>query len=185
MVVTLKLTAPWAVRCLIATERFLQSKRKWPRLAPVWARALGAGLFGLALSATTTADVPAVFIVTKPDPRVTRLEKFFKNYRCPTPYHTAEYLRAADGYGLDYRILPAISIRETLCGVAERQQHNRWGYHPGHQTFPSIEVGIDFLAQRLTQHPFYKGKTLQNILFTYNPRPAYPDEVTRIMRQIE
>lgn len=113
------------------------------------------------------------------------LEKFFRYYHCATPYHSFEYLRAADGYGLDYRLLPAVSIRETLCGATSKQENNLWGYHPGQQSFTSIAEGIEVIAKRLAQHPLYRGKTLQDKLFTYNPRPAYPKEVERIMSQIE
>ena len=85
---------------------------------------------------------------------------------------------------MDYRLLPALSIRETHCGLAERH-NNYWGYHPGRQSFPSIQAGIDFVAQQLAENPPYRGKSLQEKLFTYNPLPAYPEEVKRIMRQIE
>jgi hypothetical protein len=143
----------------------------------------------LASTAPTTADLPrtpvriVLVLPSKPDPRIARLEKFFRNYHCPAPNLASEYLKAADGYGLDYRLLPAVSIRETQCGITEQHEHNQWGYH--HQSFPSIEAGIDFIARRLTQHPFYQGKTLRDKLFTYNPLPAYPEEIKRIMRQIE
>jgi hypothetical protein len=162
------------------------------RLAALGARAVGATVV-LPFIATTVADIPAVrtrpipAIVWKAesglDPRIARLEKFFKIYHCPSPHHSVEYLRAADGYGLDYRLLPAVSIRETLCGVSEKQQNNHWGYH--RESFTSIEEGIDFLARRLTRHPLYRGKAVRDILFTYNPLPAYPEEVRRIMQQIE
>ncbi len=130
---------------------------------------------------------PAVTIriaVAAPDPRIARLERFFHVYHCPAPYHVSDYLRAADDYQLDYRLLPAISIRETLCGV-EETQNNLWGFRNGQVGFPSVEDGIEFLAHRLAEHVYYKGKTLQQKLFTYNPLPAYPGEVTRIMSQIE
>jgi hypothetical protein len=120
---------------------------------------------------------------SKLDPRIDRLERFFRVYHCPLPHHTSEYLRAADDYGLDYRLLPAVSIRETLCGKATRRENNHWGFHQ--ESFPSIEVGIDFLARRLSQHRLYKGKTIHDKLFAYNPLPAYPEEVKRIMLQIE
>jgi hypothetical protein len=81
--------------------------------------------------------------------------------------------------------LPAVSIRETSCGKGAQQPNNFWGYHPGQQSFPSIAEGIEFVAQRLAEHPAYKGKTLDGKLFTYNPRAAYPGEVKRIMMQIE
>jgi hypothetical protein len=118
------------------------------------------------------------------DPRIARLERFFGIYHCPTPYLVSEYLRAADDYQLDYRLLPAISIRETQCG-ATTTENNRWGFRNGEYNFPSLEAGIEFMAQRLAEHVYYKGKSLQQKLFTYNPLPAYPDEVTRIMQRIE
>ena len=189
MIVTVRLTSPWIVRCLTAAAEYTQSQRKWPKHAAVWARGLGAAIAGLAVSATITTDIPAARIrlvpalPSKPDPRIARLEKFFQSYHCPAPNHTSEYIQAADDYGLDYRLLPAVSIRETLCGRTEQHEHNPWGYH--HQSFPSFAEGIEFLAQRLTQHPMYQGKTPDDMLFTYNPLPAYPGEVKRIMRQIE
>jgi hypothetical protein len=147
----------------------------------------------LALCASSTADMlPAQpkqgsahsSISFGPDPRIDRLERFFHFYHCPTPFHVPEYLQAADDYQLDYRLLPAISVRETRCGLAEAD-NNRWGFQNGHASFSSVEDGIQFMSHRLAEHAYYKGKTLQEKLFTYNPLPAYPGEVTRIMSQIE
>jgi hypothetical protein len=182
VVIKLKITPAWTVRVLSKAELLLHSHAN-----AFWPRVLAGAIAGLTFCATTIADVPSDRMkpFPQPDHRIARLEKFFKTYHCPMPYHTSDYLRAADGYGLDYRLLPALSIRETLCGKAERQQHNAWGYHPGHQTFPSVEIGIDFVAQRLAEHQLYKGKTLDDKLFTYNPRSAYPGEIRRIMGQIE
>lgn len=141
---------------------------------------------GLAVTIASTADQPApIGVIFPPDPRVERLQRFFEHYNCPAPYHVAEYLRASDGYRLDYRLLPAISVRESLCGVSEQMANNFWGYHPDRQSFPSIEAGIDFVARQLAESPYYKGKTLAQKLFAYNPRAAYPGEIQRIMRQIE
>ena len=149
-----------------------------------WTRMLAAAAMGMAMSASTVTDLPAQ-PTPQPDPRIGRLEKFFEIYRCPAPHYTPQYLRAADRYGLDYRLLPAVSIRETSCGKNASQRNNPWGYHPGRQDFPSIEAGLEVLAQRLAENSLYKGKTLPDKLFTYNPVPTYPDEVTWIMRQIE
>lgn len=141
---------------------------------------------GLALAIASTADQPPpIGVIFPPDPRVERLERFFHHYNCPTPYHVAEYLRASDGYRLDYRLLPAISIRESLCGAFEQMENNHWGYHPDHQSFPTVDAGIDYVARQLAEGIYYHGKSLQEKLFVYNPRPAYPIEVQRIMRQIE
>jgi len=140
---------------------------------------------------TTTIGVETLKIVSAanrtspfPDIRAERLSGFFKAYHCPTPHYVQDYLQAADRYGLDYRLLPAISVRETTCGLAEAN-NNRWGYHPGRQSFPSVRAGIEFLARQLAMKPPYRGKSLDKKLWTYNPRPTYPEEVRRIMRQIE
>ena len=153
-----------------------------PRFAPLAAVAC------LALCPSSTADMPPALAIRvaipEPDPRIARLERFFHKYHCPTPLHVSDYLHAADGNQLDYRLLPAISIRETRCGV-EQAENNWWGFHNGDFGFSSVEEGIKFMANRLAAHPYYKGKTLLEKLFTYNPLPAYPGEVTRIMSQIE
>jgi hypothetical protein len=134
-------------------------------------------------AATSTLNLAEPLSVTT-DPRAGRLAAFFEAYHCPKPHYVQDYLRAADTYGLDYRLLPAISVRETTCGQAETR-NNRWGYHPGRQRFDSIAEGIDFVARQLSENRPYAGKTLREKLFVYNPRRAYPTEVEKIMRQIE
>jgi hypothetical protein len=147
---------------------------------------------GVLLFALTTADAtvdvrPALArALEKPaaDPRIARLKTFFALYRCPAPNYIADYLRVADLNDLDYRLLPALSIRETQCGV--HGKGNNWlGFHPDDVTFPTPLAGIEFVAHRLAAHPYYKGKNLQQKLFMYNPYPSYPGEVQWLMRQVE
>jgi hypothetical protein len=151
---------------------------------------------GVLLFASATADAtvdrrPSIApILAKPvidlgtDARIGRLEKFFALYNCPAPLYVADYLRVADRNNLDYRLLPAISIRETQCGI--HGKGNNWlGFHPDDVSFATPLAGIEFVGHRVAEHPYYKGKNLQQKLFTYNPFPAYPGEVQRLMRQIE
>lgn len=144
---------------------------------------------GLAVSANNSADLAAVLVndplaIRTGDPRYVRLEEFFERYRCPGPQNVEAYLRAADYYELDYRLLPALSVRETTCGLLETQ-NNRWGYRAGRKRFPSVVAGIYYVARQLAEGPAYRGKTLAGKLHAYNPRPGYPSEVERIIRQIE
>jgi hypothetical protein len=160
--------------------------RAWLGLAAALRRGaltLGAAA-SLALCANSSATLAPPVRRPPPDPRAARLAQFFRRYQCPAPQHINEYLLAADGYGLDYRLLPALSIRETRCGW-EQTRNNRWGYHPGGQGFPSVAAGIDFVARQLAESPTYRGKSLRDKLFTYNPRLAYPGEVQRIMGEVE
>jgi hypothetical protein len=128
---------------------------------------------------------PIPQLIAKPDLRAAHLARFFTAYHCPAPFHIEEYLRAADDYGLDYRLLPAVSIRESLCGVNPSDENNFWGYHPGRQSFSSVAEGIDYVSSRLAEGFYYKGKTLVEKLYAYNPLPKYPGEVRSIMLQIE
>lgn len=156
-----------------------------------------APLAGLLLFASSTADAnvegvsraflgasEAVPYIPSLDARFERLESFFRKYSCPEPQYVEEYLHIADNYGLDYRLLPAISIRETQCGVHEKG-NNRLGFHPSTVGFSTVLGGIQFIGQRLGEHPYYKNKSLDAKLFKYNPLTAYPREVKWIMRQIE
>ena len=120
----------------------------------------------------------------KQDPRGERLEAFFKTYDCPAPLHVDDYLRAADSHSIDYRLLPAISLVESTCGAFEKM-NNRWGWDSAQTGFPSVSAGIDFISSQLAENPRYKGKTLPEKLFTYNPYPQYVRQVQRLMREIE
>lgn len=194
MIVILRVPPSRAARWLAGARDFIRQERSKGISYYSFTRSIGLAAVGFAVCASTVADIPvaahpgypvlAPVLRTRTDPRSARLARFFQAYNCPQPLHVEEYLSAADHYGLDYRLLPAISIRETTCGLTQ-WQNNRWGYHPGRQTFPSVAVGIDYVARQLAENPFYMGKTLTDKLFTYNPLPAYPREVQQIMRQID
>lgn len=163
----------------------------------VIARKFGTAAVGLTMCAVTAADGTVVVAVprapTPPpqpmpvfhaDPRIARLEAFFDSYACPSPRHIAEYLRVADTYGIDYRILPALSVRESTCGHYQ-QMNNRWGWDNARSGFGSIPAGIEYVGRQLAQAPQYKGKSLDQMLWTYNPLPPYPGEVKKLMQKIE
>ena len=139
-------------------------------------------LLGLTVCAAVASD--STLPPTAPDVRGQRLEAFFRAYDCPGPFHVQEYLRAADSHALDYRILPAISLVESTCG-AFQLMNNRWGWDSTQSGFESVPAGIDYITAQLAENPKYKGKTVKEKLFTYNPYPAYVRQVERLMRQIE
>jgi hypothetical protein len=132
----------------------------------------------------TVASVAGGEKLPKPDPRIDRLEMFFQSYGCPAPRYSADYVRAADAHHLDYRILPAISIVETTCGI-NADVNNWWGWNSGKHEFPTIAAGIEFVTSQLAHGYYYKNKQIAGKLFTYNPFSWYPPKVQRLMRQIE
>lgn len=119
-----------------------------------------------------------------PDPRIFHLRSFFAKYDCPQPYHEEDYIRAADRYDLDYRLLPAISLRESTCGRYFRL-NNHWGWNSSNTGFDSIEEGINFVTAQLATQTPYRDQPIEQKLRYYNPRPAYTLEVLRFMNRIE
>ena len=149
-------------------------------IRPRYVRLGRAVVLGMAACAAVASDntLPVV------DMRGARLEAFFKAYDCPSPLHVDEYLKAADSHDVDYRLLPAISLVESTCGAFERR-NNRWGWDSVQSGFPSVPAGIEYITEQLAENPHYKGKSIREKLFTYNPYPPYVRQVERLMHQIE
>jgi len=142
---------------------------------------LGAAVLGFALHPTSAADtLPG----SQADDRIARLENFFRAYHCPAPLLAAEYLAAADAYEVDYRLLPAVSVRESTCGRYARR-NNRWGWDSAQTGFRTLAHGIQFITHQLAFGQYYRGKTLEEKLRMYNPNPTYPAEIKKLMREIQ
>lgn len=100
------------------------------------------------------------------------------------PYYIANLLRntrlepyahlmveTSDQYGLDYRLIPAIAMKESGGGnkVAE-YTHNAWGWENGRTVFPSWEVAIATVAKTLKTKYVDKGLTTpEEIMPVYAP----------------
>lgn len=158
---------------------------------------LGMMLFGFATVAAApppTEEEAAGLKMPPPeviDPRYQSLEQFFQKFKCPQPANVKEYIEAADKYALDYRLLPAISIQESTCGIhvphwcpKGRLSNNLWGFRE--QCYDNVPAAIDsVMSQIKTTRPF-AGNTIKKILWYYNGivNPAYPGQVESLMRQI-
>jgi len=149
-------------------------------LPPRYGRLARAFALGVAACAAIASDNT----LPVPDPRTERLEAFFKAYDCPAPLHVEAYLRAADSHAIDYRLLPAISLVESTCGAFEKM-NNRWGWDSAQSGFRSVPDGIEYISAQLAENPRYKGKSVPEKLYTYNPYPQYVRQVQRLMREIE
>ena len=134
--------------------------------------------------AASVSSLPADTLAGHGDVRAAKLEFFFEVHGCPQPFHIDDYLRAADTNGIDYRILPALSVRESTCGLHARM-NNRWGWDSARSGFESVTHGIQFVAHQLSAGRYYRGKSLDEKLHMYNPNPQYVEEVKRLMFEID
>ena len=119
----------------------------------------------------------------KSDPRLTRLQQFFAAQARPLRNLAKDFLAAADQYGLDWRLLPSISIVESGGGKNYRN-NNIFGWDSGRQKFPSIRASIHTIAAKLATSRMYRHKDVDHILRTYNSRPAYAARVKAVMQTI-
>ncbi len=117
------------------------------------------------------------------DPRTQHLVEFFSSFDCPRPFHVSQYITAADAYGVDYRLLPVISVLESTCGKYQRH-NNHWGWNSSRTQFPSVDVGIHFVTKQLAEGPF-EDKALAHKLFAYNPYSAYVKKALRMIHRVE
>ncbi len=147
--------------------------RRAMRLLVVLALAVGA-------SANTVADSSFTIVDKRPE----RLEAFFQSFGCPAPHHVKEYLGTADSFDIDYRLLPAISVLESTCGVHQRL-NNRWGWDSARKGFASFRAGLEYIAHQLTEGRYFKGKTLEEKVHMYNPKPEYSLLIKKLMRKID
>lgn len=118
------------------------------------------------------------------DPRIEKLEVFFRRYKCPQPYYIEQYLEIADKYDLPYSLLPTLSLKESTCGKQVFRKNNHWGF--GYMSFDSVDAGIEYVGDKLTNGKYYRGKGLEDKLRTYNSvSKGYVGDAISLMQDIE
>jgi hypothetical protein len=120
------------------------------------------------------------------------INMYFKDRSMPLEGTGMTFVLVAEKYGLDWRLLPAIGIRESSGGKAACGNNPfGWGSCKLHN-FSSYEQAIESLGKNLgggnpKTARYYAGKTTMEKLYYYNGTvvPEYPDEVASIMKKIE
>lgn len=146
--------------------------------------AVGGGLLTALLFAPTIVPEQRVpDSAYRNDPRRACLEKFFGDRDCPARHLAEDFLTASDRHDLDWRLLPSIAFVESTGGKNFRN-NNIMGWGSSRETFSSVSAGIHHVAERLQNSSYYRNKELRSLLRTYNPYPAYPGSVIRVMELI-
>jgi hypothetical protein len=136
-------------------------------------------------------DIPGLQ-VEEIDPRYQQLNIWFDKYKCPEPRYVQEYIEAADKNGIDYRLLPAISLQESTCGQHVPHwcpkgtlSNNWWGFRA--QCYKSVADGIDSVLNQMANTAPFAGNTVKKMLWYYNGtvNPTYPGSVMIKMKEIE
>ena len=124
--------------------------------------------------------------------RAEAIDVYFKERSMPLQGTGMAFVLVAEKYGLDWRLLPAIGVRESSGGKAACGYNPfGWGSCKLHN-FNSFEQAIEALGKNLgganqKTARYYAGKSTMEKLYYYNGTvvPTYPDEVVAIMKKIE
>lgn len=148
----------------------------------------------------TAAKTPSVlnketdFLAKTVELRGQAIDAYFRAYDMPLAGTGKLFAESAEKYGLDWRLLPAIAVRESTGGkyACKGDKFNPFGWASCNIGFSSYSDAIDTVARNLAgkdagTEKYYKGKDTEGILLAYNPPsivPKYASQVMYIMRQI-
>lgn len=120
------------------------------------------------------------------------IDAYFERHKAPLQGYGMKFVLEAEKNSLDWRLLPAIAMRESTGGkhACKSVPNSVFGYGSCKISFDSIDKSIEIVAHSLggnnpktARH--YQDKTTLQILRKYNSViPNYPKEVVRIMKDI-
>lgn len=119
--------------------------------------------------------------------RIQRLDNYFSHRDMPLAGHGAEFVEAAKKCKIDWRLLPAIGVRES-SGGKHLMNNNPFGWGSAKIKFADFTDAIDGVSDNLcglnpNTARYYGDKTTFERLWAYNGTvmPTYPKEVMDIM----
>lgn len=125
------------------------------------------------------------------DKRLGILTDFFSSYNSKLTPYASLIIQKADEYGIDYRLLPAIAMQESiLCKREIANTHNCWGwgiYGKHVKSFDSYEEAIDTISQYFATKKENGIETLDEIGKLYNPGNVnnWKENVALIMSHLQ
>lgn len=139
----------------------------------------------------STENVVESKIITK-DARIEMLNQFLARYKSPLLPYAEEIVAAAEKYGLDWRLLPAIGMQESnLCKKEIKESYNCWGfgiYGKKVTRFDNYPQAIDTVSKTLAKNYIEQGLvTPQEIMSKYTPsnNGEWADSVAHFMNELQ
>ncbi len=143
----------------------------------------------------------AVRTIRKDDPKIIgyydfrpeKINEYFDVRNMPLAGTGDLMVAAADKYNIDWRLLPAIAVRESSGGLYSITPNNPFGWGSSKKIkFETIAQAINTVAKNLAgENPAtayaYAGKSTRGKLESYNPPsivPTYTEEIFEIIKAI-
>lgn len=120
-----------------------------------------------------------------PDARkVENIRKYLAGRNAPLADYAQEFVEAADHYGIDYRIVAAISVIESNGGRHTFKKYNAWGW--GKSSFENWRDGIWSVSAGISRY-YSRGLTRPELIAPYYCPPnavKWAQNVNYVMNQI-
>ena len=153
---------------------------------------------GLTVNSSAQVVIVALQPAAPVDPILTKeaaaIDAYFAKRDMPLEGEGMKMAQAASDNDLDWRLIPAIAIRESTGGknACDKVDNNPFGWASCKVGFSSIDDAIDTIAVNLGGNnpntaTHYDNKTTLQILHAYNPPsvvPRYAEQVMAIMNDI-
>jgi hypothetical protein len=147
---------------------------------------VGVLLLAPGLPVCTIADVPPR-AVARPLASVRHEEKliaFMRRKGFAQPYNVPEIMQAASHASIPPSLIVCIEFVESSGGkYYDAETNNPLGWKNGKASFPSVREAIRQVSAELGSGRYYAGKTVEEKLRVYNPRPPYSVKVLDCMSQ--
>jgi hypothetical protein len=122
------------------------------------------------------------------------IDAYFRDHDMPMVGTGMKMATEADLNDLDWRLIPAIAVRESTGGKfdCQKAENNPFGWGSCKISFKSLDEAIEMIAKNLggnnpSTAKHYDNKTTKQILHAYNPPsivPRYAEQVLSIMNAI-
>ncbi len=127
--------------------------------------------------------------------KAAKIDAYFASGDMPLAGYGMKMVLEAEKNDLDWRLIPAIAVRESTGGkyACKSVPYSAFGWGSCKIGFKSYDHAIESLAEHLGgNNPrtarYYDNKSIEQILKTYNPPsvvPTYAKEVIAVMDKIE
>jgi len=127
------------------------------------------------------------------DTRAKKIEAYYGRYNLPLADHAESFVKYADEYGLDWRLVAAIGFIESTGGkhACSSVTYSPFGWGSCKISFASYDEAIEVVSKNLGGHNpntahYYAEKDLTGILYAYNSViPSYKDKILKQMETID
>lgn len=134
------------------------------------------------------AGASAVTQNPKQDERIAKLHGFLEFYNSPLSDYASVFIKAADKYNIDWKLVPAISGVESTFGKAiPYNSYNAYGWAGGEYYFNSWEDSLEIVSRSLRANYYNRGlDSVEKISPVYcPPNKSWGAKVQYFMDKLE